>query len=156
VPDVRLVDVLLVRGDAGGATETFGAVSADAKKKSLGFGDLVRHYSVEVLEVVGGEPRFLIVVDDHHAEESEKLGQVKPKTWRSYLAMAAPGIQAMELKTRTKMRTTDQVGHSCFTVSPLDGTHAAYPEPSTAISTKLATKMESIARGDKYFQQINQ
>lgn len=48
------------------------------------------------------------------------------------------------------------IGQECLSVSPLEGTHAAYPEPSTAISTKLATKIDNIASGDKYFQQINQ
>lgn len=70
--------------------------------------------------------------------------------------MAAPGIQSTEARINTVMSNIAHIGHECRTVNPLDGTQASYPDPSTAISTKLATRIEIIAKGDKYFQQINQ
>lgn len=78
------------------------------------------------------------------------------KKYKFYLAIAAPGIHKIETSTKVQIRKIAHTGQGCLIDSPFCGTQASYPEPSTAISTKLATNMEIIARGDKYFQHISQ
>lgn len=73
-----------------------------------------------------------------------------------YLQIAIPGIHNMDAKINIIISTTAHAGHSCLSVSPVEATQAWYPDPPTAISTKLAISMDSIASGDKYFQHTSQ
>jgi hypothetical protein len=54
------------------------------------------------------------------------------------------------------MSTKDQVGQLRRSVIPSDDIQASYPLPSVAIWTMLATNIDIMASGDKYFQQISQ
>ena len=74
----------------------------------------------------------------------------------TYLQMATTGIHSTDNRIRIEINTIAHGGQSNFSVIPLEGTHAEYPDPSATISTTLATRMEIMASGDKYFQHTNQ
>jgi len=67
-----------------------------------------------------------------------------------------PGIQRTEQRTSTDMSTNAQVGQLRRSVVPSDAIQASYPLPSFTICHTLATNIEIIAIGDRYFQQISQ
>lgn len=73
-----------------------------------------------------------------------------------HLQIATKGIQMTAIPTSKQMRSTAQKGHSFISVCPLLAIQAGYPLPWTTKSTKLAVSINSIARGERYFQQTIQ
>lgn len=87
-------------------------------------------------------------------KESKCLDVFKEKI--TYLQIATAGIHITEAITSNAARTTAHTGHSLRSVTPFNEIQASYPDPSVTISAILATRIDIIAKGDRYFQQINQ